>query len=82
MILSFICIRLLGLEVSSRSFPFVVIQRCLSNVTEKGWSVTSISGAMDYQDRDRVIDEFRKNVTNILVSTDVLSRGFDVSDVS
>lgn len=55
--------------------------RVLIVMLGKGWPVTSISGAMDYSDRDRVIAEFRNNVTNTLIATDILSRGFDVSDV-
>ena len=46
-----------------------------------GWKCTSISGDMRHEDRDRVIDEFRKGVTKILIATDVLSRGFDQSTV-
>lgn len=46
-----------------------------------GWSVTSISGEMDYLARDRVIHEFRQSVTNVLISTDILARGFDVLSV-
>lgn len=37
---------------------------------------------MQNSDRDRVVQEFRDGVTKILISTDVLSRGFDVSQVS
>ena len=36
---------------------------------------------MEGADRDRVVTEFRDGVTKILISTDVLSRGFDVSQV-
>ncbi len=36
---------------------------------------------MQPEDRDRVVKEFREGVTKILISTDVLSRGFDVSQV-
>lgn len=49
---------------------------------DRGWQVTAISGHMEYHERDRVIEEFRNNVTTILISTDVLSRGFDSSNVS
>ncbi|GMH44717.1 hypothetical protein BSKO_12669 [Bryopsis sp. KO-2023] len=49
---------------------------------EDGNTCTAISGQMDFETRDKVIDEFRKNTTRILVATDVLSRGFDVSDVT
>jgi len=37
---------------------------------------------MDHGDRDRVVQEFRDGATKILISTDVLSRGFDVSQVT
>jgi hypothetical protein len=37
---------------------------------------------MRHEDRDRVIDEFRKGITKILIATDVLSRGFDQSTVT
>lgn len=36
---------------------------------------------MDGNTRDRVVQEFRDGVTKILIATDVLSRGFDVSQV-
>eukprot|EP00210_Caulerpa_lentillifera_P002088 g2003.t1 len=51
------------------------------SLTGVGWSVTSISGEMEYLARDRVIREFRNSVTNVLISTDILARGFDVLDV-
>uniref|UniRef100_A0A7S0R1G1 Helicase C-terminal domain-containing protein n=1 Tax=Pyramimonas obovata TaxID=1411642 RepID=A0A7S0R1G1_9CHLO len=49
---------------------------------EAGWKCTSISGDMQFEERDRVIDEFRKGLTKILIATDVLSRGFDQSTVT
>jgi hypothetical protein len=36
---------------------------------------------MPFEDRDRVIGEFRRGETKILIATDVLARGFDVSQV-
>ena len=46
-----------------------------------GYKCTSITGDMQPTDRDRVVQEFRDGTTKILISTDVLSRGFDVSQV-
>ena len=43
--------------------------------------VTAIQGDMQHEDRDRVVREFRNGTTKILIATDVLSRGFDVSQV-
>jgi hypothetical protein len=37
---------------------------------------------MQHAERDRVVREFRDGATKILISTDVLSRGFDVSQVT
>lgn len=43
--------------------------------------VCLLQGDMQYEDRDRVVQEFRRGETKILISTDVLARGFDVSQV-
>ncbi|KAL6777779.1 hypothetical protein ACKKBG_A15620 [Auxenochlorella protothecoides x Auxenochlorella symbiontica] len=48
----------------------------------EGHKCTSIQGGMDHTARDRVIREFRDGTTKILISTDVLSRGFDVTQVT
>lgn len=40
-----------------------------------------VQGDMPFEDRDRVVNEFRRGETKILISTDVLARGFDVSQV-
>lgn len=47
-----------------------------------GFTCTSIQGDMQHEDRDRVVQEFREGKTRILISTDVLARGFDVSNVT
>ena len=36
---------------------------------------------MAHEARDRVISEFRSGATKILIATDVLARGFDVTQV-
>jgi superfamily II DNA/RNA helicase len=38
-------------------------------------------GGVDQKDRDKIIDDFRKQVTMILISTNVLARGIDVPEV-
>lgn len=40
-----------------------------------------MQGDMPNDDRDQVVKEFRDGATKILVSTDVLARGFDVIQV-
>lgn len=47
-----------------------------------GHKCTSIEGGMQHEDRDRVVQEFREGKTKILISTDVLARGFDHSSVT
>lgn len=47
-----------------------------------GHKCTSIEGGMEMEARDRVVREFRDGTTKILISTDVLSRGFDVTQVT
>lgn len=48
---------------------------------KEGHKCTSIEGSMELGARDRVVKEFRDGTTKILISTDVLSRGFDVTQV-
>jgi len=56
---------------------------------EKGFPVTLVCGTqkegenqMDPTQRDKHMDEFRKDVTKVLIGTDVLSRGIDVKEVA
>lgn len=56
---------------------------------EKGFPVTLVCGThkegddqMDPRQRDKHMDEFRKDVTKVLIGTDVLSRGIDVKEVT
>eukprot|EP00245_Coleochaete_scutata_P011958 TRINITY_DN4539_c3_g1_i1.p1 TRINITY_DN4539_c3_g1~~TRINITY_DN4539_c3_g1_i1.p1 ORF type:complete len:583 (-),score=121.20 TRINITY_DN4539_c3_g1_i1:63-1811(-) len=49
---------------------------------EAGHKCTSIQGGMEHSERDRVIREFRSGETKILISTDVLARGFDQAQVT
>ena len=48
----------------------------------EGHRCTSISGELEHEQRDRTVKEFRSGTTKILIATDVLSRGFDVTQVS
>ena len=49
---------------------------------ENNFSVSQIHGDMQQKERQNVMRQFRKGDTRILVSTDVLSRGIDVQQVS
>ena len=53
-----------------------------AEMESEGHKCTSIHGKMEHKDRDRVVNEFREGRTRVLIATDVLSRGFDVSSVT
>lgn len=46
-----------------------------------GWECTTIHGAVDKELRDTIVKEFKDGLTQVLISTDLLSRGFDQSQV-
>jgi len=52
------------------------------SMTKEGYTVQCIHGDMDTADRKRQIDEFRAGKFRVLVSTDVLARGFDLQSIS
>ena len=51
-------------------------------LSENGFGVGLIIGSMQQEDRDKVIKNFRNGDTRVLITTGLLSRGFDVQQVS
>ncbi|XP_059646782.1 DEAD-box ATP-dependent RNA helicase 38 [Cornus florida] len=51
-------------------------------LVEYGYEVTTIQGALKQDDRDKIIKEFKKGLTQVLISTDLLARGFDQAEVN
>jgi translation initiation factor 4A len=49
---------------------------------ENGHTVNSIHGEKDQEERKRIMEEFRKGSSRVLISTDLLARGIDVQQVS
>ena len=47
------------------------------SLVELGYEVTTIQGALSQNDRDKIVKEFKDGLTKVLISTDLLSRGFD-----
>lgn len=47
-----------------------------------GHRVAALHGAFDGSDRDRLLEEFRSGRSKVLLTTNVLARGIDVSSVS
>lgn len=52
------------------------------NLTSKNYTVSSIHSDMTQEERSRIVKEFRNGESRILISTDLLSRGIDVQQVS
>ncbi|RHN60375.1 putative RNA helicase [Medicago truncatula] len=52
------------------------------SLVDFGYEVTSIQGALQTEERDTIIKEFKDGLTQVLISTDVLSRGFDQDQVN
>lgn len=51
-------------------------------MVEEGHTVVSLTGGVEGQKRDEVIDSFRKGTAKVLITTNVLARGIDVQTVS
>ncbi len=52
------------------------------NLEERDFTVSCISGGMTSEERNEIMEKFIKGDTRILISTDLLSRGIDVQQVS
>ncbi|KAK9106725.1 hypothetical protein Syun_022736 [Stephania yunnanensis] len=52
------------------------------SLAKDGYVCTSIHGTIDHENRDKVVKEFREGLTKVLISTDILARGFDQSQVN
>ncbi|KAI7899224.1 P-loop containing nucleoside triphosphate hydrolase protein [Cokeromyces recurvatus] len=48
----------------------------------QGHTVYALHGKMTPEERDRVMDDFRRGVFKVLITTNVLARGIDISQVS
>ncbi|OAD72243.1 hypothetical protein PHYBLDRAFT_78169 [Phycomyces blakesleeanus NRRL 1555(-)] len=51
-------------------------------MTEQGHAVVSLHGKMTPEDRDRVMDDFRRGEFKVLITTNVLARGIDILQVT
>lgn len=49
---------------------------------DSGFSTASLSGDLNQQDRNRIMDKFSRGQQQILITTDVASRGLDLLNVS
>lgn len=58
------------------------VDELTDKLKEKEFTVSSMHGEMDQLQRDLIMREFRTGCTRILITTDLLSRGIDVQQVS
>ncbi|OMP06535.1 hypothetical protein CCACVL1_01519 [Corchorus capsularis] len=47
-----------------------------------GYDCTTIHGNLGNDDRDKIVKEFKDGLTQVLISTDLLSRGFDQQQIN
>ncbi len=80
----------LGRLLSTHGFDKVLIfgrtkrgvQKLSDNLNEKGFKADAIHGNKNQSQRIRVLDKFKKDYIQILIATDVASRGLDIPNVS
>lgn len=58
------------------------VERLSNDLLARGFKVDAIHGGKSQGQRQRALDGFKKNKTNILVATDVAARGIDVADIT
>lgn len=58
------------------------VEKLNKELAERGFKVGSIHGDKRQPQRERVLRQFRSNEIQILLATDVASRGLDINDVS
>lgn len=58
------------------------VDRLYNVLTEENHTCSIIHGDMKTEERQHAMDEFRKNNSNVLISTDLIGRGIDVQQLS
>lgn len=58
------------------------VQKLSDNLIERGFKADAIHGNKNQSQRIRTLDKFKKDIIQILIATDVASRGLDIPNVS
>lgn len=53
-----------------------------AELTVRGFPAEALNGDMSQDERERVLNRFRRNQIKVLVGTDVAARGLDIDDIS
>jgi ATP-dependent RNA helicase DDX19/DBP5 len=56
--------------------------RIAARLTEDGHKVVAVHSAFEGSERDSIVEDFRQGRAKVLITTNVLARGIDVSSVS
>jgi len=79
-------VRLIDYKNPSKSIVFCrtkkEVDRLATLLTSQGYSAKGLHGDVEQRDRESIIRDFRKGEIEILIATDVASRGLDVSDIT
>ncbi|GMI87277.1 LOW EXPRESSION OF OSMOTICALLY RESPONSIVE GENES 4 [Hibiscus trionum] len=76
------------LELGEHLGPTVIFVRTRNSATmlhnslvDFGYDVTTFQGALEQEDRDKIVKDFNDGLTQVLISTDLLDRGFDQQQI-
>ncbi len=58
------------------------VDQVVRHLTDRGYDAEAIHGDITQAQRERTLNKFKQKKSNILVATDVATRGIDVSDLS
>ncbi|KIJ51486.1 hypothetical protein M422DRAFT_26889 [Sphaerobolus stellatus SS14] len=81
-----VLVELYGLLTIGQSIIFCkrreTADQIAARMVAEGHHVTSLHGAKDAQERDKVIDDFRDGKSKVLITTNVVARGIDILQVN
>ncbi|OKL63361.1 ATP-dependent RNA helicase dbp5 [Talaromyces atroroseus] len=81
-----VLVKFYGLLTVASSIIFVQTRQTAAEIekrmTAEGHTVASLTGGVEGSLRDKIIDDFREGRAKVLITTNVLARGIDVSTVS
>lgn len=58
------------------------VQKLSNELVKRGFNAAAIHGNKTQSQRQKALDDFKSNKINILLATDVASRGIDIQDIS
>ena len=59
-----------------------IVDELSRRLSDSDFTCTSIHGDMSQEERNTIMKQFRNGASRVLISTDLLSRGIDVQQVS